>query len=179
MCEASLFLGRPLFVLTTDDFPYVIVLALDVALVLSPEVTITTESTAPLSAVERGPVRDVATLFTALNSARVANGLRPLALDSRLCEVARAHGLDMSRRRFFAHTSPDGATPFDRLDRAHVSYRFAGENLALERDPVAASRALVASPPHRRNMLEPHYARVGIAAIPSEDGVLFIEEFID
>lgn len=122
---------------------------------------------------------DVATLLAALNLLRSSKGLRVLVLDPRLCAIAQSHGLDMATRRYFDHTSPEGITPFGRLDGAHIPYGYAGENLALDRDVASAHRALLGSYEHRGNMLEAHYARVGIAAVGSADGEIFVEDFSD
>lgn len=156
-----------------------IFLAIDVVPTVTPETAFSSTTVAAISVDDRGTDRNVSKLLSALNAARVATGLRPLVLDSRLCAIARAHGLDMSHRGYFDHVSPEGATPFDRLDRAHFRYGYAGENLALDRDAEAAHRAFTASLPHRRNMLGEHYARVGIAAVESPSGTLFVEDFSD
>jgi uncharacterized protein YkwD len=66
-----------------------------------------------------------------------------------------------------------------RPDGAHIPYGYAGENLALDRDVASAHRALLGSHEHRGNMLEAHYARVGIAAVGSADGEIFVEDFSD
>lgn len=123
--------------------------------------------------------RDVETMLGALNSVRVANGLSALVLDPTLCAIARSHGDDMAHRNYFDHTSPEGVSPFDRLARARYRYGYAGENLALDSDPISAERALFASAEHRNNMLEAHYLRVGIAAVPSPSGEIFVEDFSD
>lgn len=120
-----------------------------------------------------------AALLAELNQVRATQGLRPLVLDVRLCAVARAHGADMAARTYFEHDSPEGLTPFDRLARAHVRYGYAGENLALAPDLTSAGRLLLASPEHRRNVLEPHFTRVGIAAVDSPRGELLVEDFSD
>jgi len=123
--------------------------------------------------------RDVATLLTGLNAVRRAQGLLPLVLDARLCAIAEHHGVDMATRRYFAHDSPEGVSPFGRMSGAHYRFGYAGENLALERDAAAAHRALAASPGHRENMLEPHFVHVGIAAVAARDGKIVVEDFSD
>ena len=125
------------------------------------------------------PPSAAAALFAEVNGQRALRGLRLLVLDERLCTVARSHGRDMAERKYFEHVSPEGLTPFDRLDRAHVRYAYAAENLALAPDLQSASRALLDSREHRANMLEPHFTRVGIAAVDSASGVLFVEDFSD
>ena len=66
-----------------------------------------------------------------VNQERQAAGLRPLAADPELTEVARRHSADMFARGYFAHDTPEGITPFDRMRDANVRFIIAGENLAL------------------------------------------------
>jgi uncharacterized protein YkwD len=124
-------------------------------------------------------LQDAQVMLRALNAARAASGVPQLTLDPRLCSIARSHAFDMVERNYFGHVSPDGISPFDRMTRAHYRFGYAGENLALNRTPDAAELALWQSTEHRNNMLEPHYAKVGIAAVPSADGEIFVEDFSD
>lgn len=115
-----------------------------------------------------------------LNATRVHAGLPALAFDSRLSEIAAEHGLDMAQHRYFDHDSPDGRTPFDRMREASAPFSYAGENIALAPDESVAYRALLASPPHLQNILQAHFARVGIAAVRRPDGeMLFVQDFTD
>lgn len=65
-----------------------------------------------------------------------ANGLRRrerrqrLRWSDPLARVARGHSEDMAQRGYFAHQSPDGATPQDRADAVGVScWRAVGEGV--------------------------------------------------
>lgn len=122
---------------------------------------------------------DVQAMLDDVNARRRSKGLAPLQLDPQLCAIARAHAVDMAARSYFDHDSPEGESPFERMDRAHYRYGYAGENLALDRSVDAAANALWHSPEHRENILEPHYAKVGIAAVVSPDGEIFVEDFSD
>jgi uncharacterized protein YkwD len=123
--------------------------------------------------------RDVRVMLAALNAERASRGLAPLGLDPSLCKVASSYASEMATRNFFAHTSPDGDDPFKRLDRAHIHYGYAGENIALDQSPNSAAEALWQSEGHRENILEPHYQKVGIGAIHSANGEIFVEDFSD
>lgn len=118
-------------------------------------------------------------MLRALNAARVANGVPQLVLDPRLCTIASSHAVDMVERSYFGHISPEGGSPFDRMTKANYAFGYAGENIALNQNVDAAEDALWHSSEHRSNMLEPHYAKVGIAAVPSTDGEIFVEDFSD
>ncbi len=117
-------------------------------------------------------------ILSDINAARRANGLAPLALDQRLCSLAVSHARDMLLRRYVSHTTPDGDSPFDRMHSAGYEFSYAGENIALNADRASAERALMASEPHRRNILDPHYAHVGIAAVATDGSELMVvQEF--
>jgi uncharacterized protein YkwD len=118
-------------------------------------------------------------MLAALNAERASRGLAPLALDSKLSAIAANFATEMTKRHFFGHSSPDGDTPFTRMDRANYPYGYAGENIALDQTPASAAVALWNSPPHRENILEPHYAKVGIGVQTSADGLIFVEDFSD
>ena len=127
--------------------------------------------------VERASDADA--MLDALNAERASHGLVRLSLDERLCEIARSHAEDMAQRSYFGHTTPEGLSPFARMARANYRFAYAGENLALDQSVAAASHALWLSIEHRSNILQPHFARVGIAAVSATDGEIFVEDFSD
>lgn len=115
-----------------------------------------------------------------LNEERIKRGLAPLKMDEKIRMVARAHSEDMFRRGYFAHDSPDGVTPAERLDQAGIRYRVMGENLALAPDVQLAHKGLMESPSHRANILFPEYRKVGIGAVNGGFyGIMFSQEFTD
>lgn len=120
-------------------------------------------------------------LVELLNHERTSRGLKALAMDKgKLRDVARAHGVDMFQRGYFAHESPDGLSPFDRLDKAGVHFSAAGENLALAPDVEIAHRGLMNSPAHKANILDPDFRRVGVGVINGGIyGEMFVQEFTD
>lgn len=94
-----------------------------------------------------------------------AGGLRPLVEDAETLDVSRAHARDMFERSYFAHVSPEGRTPFDRLRAAKLGYRAAGENLALARTLDMAHQGLMNSPGHRANILNPAFGRLSVGIV--------------
>jgi uncharacterized protein YkwD len=103
-----------------------------------------------------------AEMLRLVNKERVAAGLKPLAPDPELTEVARRHSADMFARGYFAHDTLEGRDPFDRMRSADVRFLIAGENLALARTVQIAHTGLMNSPGHRANILRPEFGRVGI-----------------
>ncbi|MGI9104929.1 MAG: CvpA family protein [Pyrinomonadaceae bacterium] len=103
-----------------------------------------------------------AQMLALVNGERAAAGLAPLAFDDELREVARRHSADMFARGYFAHLTPEGRSPFDRIREAGYTFRTAGENLALAPTLSIAHTGLMNSPGHRANILQPRFGRVGI-----------------
>ena len=113
-----------------------------------------------------------------VNNERVKNGLKPLKNDPQLTGVARAHSKDMFARGYFAHESPDGKSPFDRMRAANVEFSKAGENLALAQTLEIAHTNLMNSPGHRANILHPAFGRLGIGIVDGGFyGLMISQEF--
>ncbi|QJW45446.1 serine protease [bacterium BFN5] len=117
--------------------------------------------------------------FTLLNQDRAANGLPALTLNSKLTSLADAYAADMIKRGYFSHYNPEGQSPFDRMNNAGISYRTAGENLAINTSVSAAETAFMKSSGHRANILNSSYTDVGIGVVHSSDGSVYVvQEFI-
>lgn len=106
-----------------------------------------------------------AAMLALVNEERLKNNLRPLKPDPEASAVARAHSRDMFARSYFAHVTPDGNSPFDRMQQAGLRYIIAGENLALARNVPMAHEGLMNSPGHRANLLRPVFGRIGIGIL--------------
>jgi uncharacterized protein YkwD len=119
-----------------------------------------------------------AEMLQSINEERRKEKLPALKPDPELTIVARAHSKDMFLRGYFAHVSPDGSTPFDRMKKAGVRYLTAGENLALGQTLTICHNGLMNSPGHRANILEPGYGRVGIGILDGGmHGLMVSQEF--
>jgi uncharacterized protein YkwD len=55
----------------------------------------------------------------------------PLVFNRNLSTAASAHTQDMLSRDFFAHSSPEGTTPFTRITKTGYQFSNAGENIAF------------------------------------------------
>ena len=106
-----------------------------------------------------------ARMLELVNEERRSAGLKPLAPDPELTEVARRHSTDMFARGYFSHYTPEGKSPFDRIREGNVRFRTAGENLALAPTLSIAHTGLMNSPGHRANILRPQFGRVGIGVM--------------
>jgi uncharacterized protein YkwD len=120
-------------------------------------------------------------MLVQINQARSHVGLSPLNPDPRLRELARSHSSDMYRHHYFSHRTPDGKTPYDRLNEVHFRYVTTGENVAFANDESKAWDALMNSPDHRANILNPDFRCVGIGVYRGLDGFeeMFTQEFAD
>jgi uncharacterized protein YkwD len=96
------------------------------------------------------------------NAARAEAGCDPLRIDARLTAAAQAHSDDMAAQDYFAHTSLDGRSAWDRMLAAGYP-RPAGENIAQgQRSASEVHDAWMGSPRHRDNILECSFTAVGV-----------------
>lgn len=117
-------------------------------------------------------------LLLMVNTEREKNGLKPLLPDPQLTIVAREHSEDMFKRGYFAHNTPDGVDPFQRMHNANIKYLAAGENLAFAQTLNLAHEGLMNSPGHRANILNPHYGKLGVGILDGgEYGLMITQEF--
>lgn len=74
------------------------------------------------------------------------------------------HADDMARRNYFAHSSPEGVTPWDRMRAAGYRFGAAGENIAAGSATVNAVLAnWLDSPGHCANLMSPGVTELGAA----------------
>ncbi len=112
-----------------------------------------------------------------VNQQRAANGLQPLTLSATLSNAARAKSQDMHDQHYFAHESPTYGSPFDMLKSFGISYRSAGENIAMGyATPEAVMNGWMNSSGHRANILNASYTQIGVGYVA--DGNYWTQEFI-
>lgn len=108
----------------------------------------------------------VSDILVLTNESRVAAGVAPLELNFALNQAAQSKAEDMVINNYFSHTSPDGRKPWNFVDRSAYEYLLVGENLAMNFLGAAdAHAALMASPSHQKNILNPKYTHVGLAVV--------------
>lgn len=119
-------------------------------------------------------------LFDEVNAVRARHHLIPLRRLPELDFVAREHSVDMARRNYLSHHSPEGANPVDRITRGGVDgFTLAAENLGKtnRRDPNREIiQSWLASPEHRRNLLSPPFNTTGIGIARAADGSLLFTQ---
>ena len=123
----------------------------------------------------RSRMEDQAVALT--NAERRKQGCDPLRPDARLREAARGHSLDMKKRDFFDHTTPDGVDPWERAKAA--GYREpSGENIAKgQQTPADVMKAWMESPGHRENILNCDSKAIGVGVATGPDGPWWTQIF--
>ncbi len=98
------------------------------------------------------------------NKDRAHNDLKTLALNDTLVEAATLKAQDMAEKSYFAHTSPEGVTPWHWFNEAGYNFLYAGENLAVNyEESIDVDNAWMNSPSHRANILNKNFTEIGIA----------------
>ena len=128
------------------------------------------ETDAAVRACEQEVVRLV-------NAERAKYGLAALEEDWELSRVARYKSQDMHDERYFSHTSPTYGTPFEMIRAFGLSYRAAGENIAVGyATPAAVVAGWMASEGHRANILSSSYTKIGVGYVA--DGSYWTQQFV-
>jgi uncharacterized protein YkwD len=117
-----------------------------------------------------------AAVLCLINFERAKHEQSPLSTNPRLERAAEEHSQELIAQNYFAHVSPSGVTPVDRIRAAGYipgpSFGYViGENLAWGTlslsTPQAIVSAWIASPGHLANILEKQYKDTGIAVVPA------------
>jgi uncharacterized protein YkwD len=117
-------------------------------------------------------------MLVLVNLERTKRGLKALKPDPEMAVVARKHSIDMFRRGYFSHYTPEKKDPFDRMKEDKVRFLTAGENLALARNLNMAHEGLMNSPGHRANILQPSFGRLGIGIVDGGiHGIMVTQNF--
>jgi uncharacterized protein YkwD len=136
---------------------------------------------------------DAATLCL-VNQERARNGELPLKPNAQLAQAAQGHSEEMVSADYFAHISPSGLTPVERVvatgyvPDSEVGYTL-GENIAWGTlqlsTPSAIVAAWIASPEHLANILYSPYVETAIGVAPEapaslaegQPGAVYSQEF--
>ena len=111
-----------------------------------------------------------------LNQDRISAGLPPLAHDPALSAIARMKSRDMVDGNYFAHESPTWGKARDMLTRLGYAFRACGENIARHASVQKAHAAFMTSEGHRRNILSPHWEKVGVGVVFDRNGYPYVTQ---
>ncbi len=117
-------------------------------------------------------------MWDLVNKERKSAGLKEVKFSNDLRDVGRDHCKDMFERGYFSHYTPEGGSPFDRIDEAGIDYVSAGENLAYAPSLALAHQGLMNSPGHKANILRDSFGTLGVGVIDGGIyGKMFCQEF--
>lgn len=109
-----------------------------------------------------------------VNKERKANGLKPLTLNKELSNVANIKSRDMIEKEYFDHTSPTYGSPFDMMKIFNISYKTAGENIAMgQKTPSEVMNSWMNSSGHRANILNSSYTELGVGIQKDSNGKIY------
>ncbi len=118
-------------------------------------------------------------LLVLVNAEREAHRLPPLGFDPLLRDLARAHSEKMAAAGVLAHDFPGYAALAERAAGAGLHFTKIGENVADGETFVVRffHEALLASPRHRANILDPDFTHLGIGFVQRGNGRWVTQEF--
>ncbi len=121
-------------------------------------------------------------LRAAANSLRARHGLHPLRGSAALDAQARIHSEAMRTAATVAHRLEGGEDLVARLAAAGIRYRSARENVSRGDGPDDAHRAMVESPAHLANLLDPDVRLLGLGisrgTLPGGQPVVYLTEIL-
>lgn len=124
-----------------------------------------------------GPAGD--TLIQLINQARTQHGLVPYTVNTTLMHLAQIRAQALATDGVFTSDLPQLGWPIQMEQAAGISAQGMGaENIAEASSLTAAFPLLMASPPHRSNILNPYETQVGVGVAQLSNGVAVSELFI-
>lgn len=119
-----------------------------------------------------------ATLLALVNRSRQQAGAPPVRADDSLREAAVLHAQRMVSTRQLEHQFPGEPSLLQRIaDVTTIPLDRAGENIANVTCVADAHELLMQSSPHRKNLLDPRFNVVGIAAVWNHGRLYIVQDF--
>jgi len=117
-------------------------------------------------------------LLDKANADRARAGLPPLKMDAGLVRAARAHAAEMAAQKSISHQFSGEPSLINRIAAvSDLHLEQAGENVAVAANADDAHEALMASPPHRDNLLSPKFNVVGIGVFRQGHVIYVAQDF--
>lgn len=109
------------------------------------------------------------------NNERIKCNIAPLKMEDTLCKAAQEHASDMAVNNYFSHTSLDGRTIVDRINK-YAKYKCYGENIAMGQiTPEQVVKDWINSEGHRANILNSQFTKIGIGY--NKNGNYWVQNF--
>ena len=113
-----------------------------------------------------------------MNIEREKAGKQPLSADTNLTKAAQVRAREIADT--FSHSRPDGRDCFTAMKEAGVSYRAAGENIAMgQKTPAQVVEGWMNSDGHRRNILSDSFGRLGVGYYVENGRAHWVQMFAD
>lgn len=123
----------------------------------------TPTATAGNTSVKASDTQFATQVIALVNQERAKQGLKPLTGHTQLGNMAWTKAKDMSQNGYFDHTSPTYGSPFEMMKKFGISYRYAGENIAMgQKTPAEVVKAWMNSSGHRANIMNPNFTLIGV-----------------
>ena len=116
------------------------------------------------------PAADESLLLTLTNSVRASSGVPALALDSGLSSVARQWASSMAASGGISHNA-------NLKNQVGSGWVKIGENVGYGGTLQAIHAALLNSPSHLRNIVDPEFQRIGIGVVWANNLVWLVQVF--
>jgi uncharacterized protein YkwD len=116
-------------------------------------------------------------IFRLTNQARQDAGVEPLTWNEQAAQAARVHAKIMAEKQALSHQFPGEAVLRYRLGAVGLRFDAAAENVADAESADGAHDALMHSPPHRNNVMNPKYNSLGIGVAEKNGQLYVVEDF--
>jgi hypothetical protein len=117
-------------------------------------------------------------LFKMLNMERENARVEKLQWDDNLAQAAQAHAQKLAANRALSHQFPGEQELEQRVGAEGARFNAVAENVAVADTVEEAHLALMNSPGHRDNIMNPRYNAVGIAIKLFENKLYVTEDFV-
>jgi uncharacterized protein YkwD len=123
----------------------------------------------------QGNPDEILQMLNLINQERTSRGLVPVVFSNELTYMAELHSQDMIDRNFFSHENPDGENINTRRKDLNIQ-TFVGENIGKSPSVATTHQILMDSPPHKANILNPDWNRLGLGILQSNDGYYLVSQ---
>ncbi|HZU29686.1 MAG TPA: CAP domain-containing protein [Candidatus Angelobacter sp.] len=117
-------------------------------------------------------------VFDQLNQERQKSGLPPLQWNDQVAEAARKHSRELAKNGKLSHQFPGEAAVPERIGTTGARFTLSAENVARTEYIQDVHPALMNSPGHRANMLNPKYNAVGIGVVERDGRFYVTQDFV-
>jgi hypothetical protein len=116
-------------------------------------------------------------MFELVNKERTSRGIPALVWADKLQQSARKHTVEIAKHKTLSHQFSDEPNVQSRIAATGFHFNASAENVASATYAAELHRALMNSPGHRANILNPKYTAMGIGVVHSGDTYYATQNF--